>query len=242
MYIENIIEENYPDLFKKYEVETLKSNYGKEFVFLVRSNLVDVIVPNKAKDIKASVNSGKLINISDGEKIQLKKGKYYDITVYKKGKSLYTKEIDLRNYDSNEYNLKYNSNLFLYIGVGASTLLIGSLIIYIVKTEDIKNLLVNKKSKKQETTKEDKYDKLQTKNKNSLGKLMNLKDKDIILNKKLSLSKNVEYNLRESRAILIGNNIFNINELFKNDKYTDILKNNMVRKLLENIDDTNYIL
>lgn len=94
MSIENIIEENYPDLFKKYEVETLKSNYGKEFVFLVKSNLVDVIVPNKDKDIKASVNSGKLINISDGEKIQLKKGK-----------SLYTKEIDLRNYNSNEYNL-----------------------------------------------------------------------------------------------------------------------------------------
>lgn len=247
MSIENVIEENYPDLFKKYEVGTLKSNDGKEFVFLVKSNLVDVIVPNKDKDIKASVNSGKLINISDGEKIQLKKGKYYEITVYKNGKSLYTKEIDLRNYDSNEYNLKYNSNLLLYVGVGVSTLLMGSSIIYIVKKEYIKNLLVNKKSKKvkkQETVKvaKEKYDKLQTENKNSSDKLMNLKDKDMILNKKLSLSKNMKSNLQESQAILIGNNIFNIDELFKNDKYTDILKNNIVRKLVENIDDTDDIL
>lgn len=69
MSIENFIKENYPNLFKKYEVETLKYNDGKEFVFLVKSNLVDIIVPNKDKDIKASVNSGKLINISNGEKI-----------------------------------------------------------------------------------------------------------------------------------------------------------------------------
>lgn len=232
--IENLTEENYPNIFKNFEVEFLKSQNGKEFVFLLESNLVKVIIQTKGDAIQASINGNNLVNISEGEEIYLQRGKTYTLNVYKNGNEIYSKDIDLTNYDLDEYKIQ-STNYLVWIIL----LLILSIIGFIF----IKNILKKGSSKsvikkiKPITEPELDNDSIGLPNKiESISKLLKNNEYEDVLDVEIIDKLKDHIHSTDSRLRLVKNNNQNI---LKNIDINDYNKKIVISEILDESDEVN---
>lgn len=210
---ETVNENTYPELFDQYEVEFLTCKDNKRFIFFIESNLINLVVKPSGDNIKVSVD-GKLAVKVNEEPILLKKGNTYNVTIYENENEKLSKDVDLTNYEKDEYVLKSGGNILFIVIVMISIALSVTIFIYIRNKH-------RTNTKPMYGIEEKKKEKINNVDKKSKTKLVILK---------------------ECNYIRIGDEIISANQLLKNEYYEDILRVQAIDKLETHIHDTEFRL
>ena len=99
---EDINEDNYPELLDEYDVYFVEGDNNSRFAVFIKSNLVTLNFSGNTDGYTVRID-GNEKDISDIG--SLKKGRSYDLVVYKNGDEVENLTIDLTNWDSNEYDV-----------------------------------------------------------------------------------------------------------------------------------------
>lgn len=197
-------------MFNNYDVNFIQDKNNNLFSIIIKSNLTKVILNNKNKNnnIEISVDGNLPVNISNGEEIKLKKGDLYNLTIYMNGKEIDSHQVDLTDYNSDQYILNFNGVPYIKIIIFLIGLIaLISIIIYIKKY---------------------KYRKLKN---NNFEKKQIIKDLSIIKNLVDCNKVTKVYSKQSNEIINLNGNIININDILPYNEYERILQINIIDEL-----------